>query len=131
MRNSNCMSSFPRNVCVKICVSEDDLARRLYTKHNGIIYSVSTQNFLKNWHFLLPDMHMRDMYSRHSSIVRTVCLNRWVFVYEINVCGFESRFCISLRFSLMKLLCFISSKRQFFVSSICFYSKDKTCHICL
>ena len=131
MRNSNCMSSFPRNVCVKICVSEDDLARRLNTKHNEIIYSVSTQNFLKNWHFLLPDMHMHDMYSRHSSIVRTVCLNRWVFVYEINVCGFESRFCISIRFSLMKLLCFISSKRQFFVSSICFYSKDKTCHICL
>ena len=31
-------------------------------------------------------------YSQHSSIIWPVWLNGWVFVHELNSCGFESRF---------------------------------------
>ena len=33
-----------------------------------------------------------DKYSQHSSIIWPVWLNGWVFVYELNGCGFESRY---------------------------------------
>ena len=36
-------------------------------------------------------MHRTDKYSQHSSIIWPVWLNGWVFVYELNGCGFESR----------------------------------------
>ena len=36
-------------------------------------------------------MHRTDKYSQHSSIIWPVWLNGWVFVYELNDCGFESR----------------------------------------
>ena len=35
-------------------------------------------------------MHRTDKYSQHSSIIWPVWLNGWVFVYELNGCGFES-----------------------------------------
>ena len=37
------------------------------------------------------DMHRTDKYSKHSSIIWSVWLNGWVFVYERSGCGFESR----------------------------------------
>ena len=36
-------------------------------------------------------MHRTDKYSQHSSIIWSVWLNGWVFVYELIVCRFESR----------------------------------------
>ena len=39
------------------------------------------------------DKHRADMYSQHSSIIWPVWLNGWVFIYELNGCGFESRCC--------------------------------------
>ena len=42
-------------------------------------------------------MHRTDKYSQHSSIIWPVWLNGWVFVYELNGCGFESR-CSHLNF---------------------------------
>ena len=38
-------------------------------------------------------MHRTDKYSQHSSIIWPFCLNSWVFVYELNGCGLESRCC--------------------------------------
>ena len=35
-------------------------------------------------------MHCRDKYSQHSSIIWPVWLDGWVFVYELSGCGFES-----------------------------------------
>ena len=35
-------------------------------------------------------MHRTDTYSQHSLIIWPVWLNGWVFVYELNSCGFES-----------------------------------------
>ena len=35
-------------------------------------------------------MHRRDKFSQHSSIIWSVWLNVWVFVYELCSCGFES-----------------------------------------
>ena len=37
-------------------------------------------------------MHRTDKYSQHSSIIWSVWLNRWVFVYELSVCRFECRY---------------------------------------
>ena len=37
-------------------------------------------------------MHRTDKYSQHSSIIFPVEINGWVFVYELSVCGFESRY---------------------------------------
>ena len=42
-------------------------------------------------------MHRTEKYSQHSSIIWPVWLNGWVFVYELNGCGFESR-CSNLNF---------------------------------
>ena len=42
-------------------------------------------------------MHHTGKYSQHSSIVWPVCLNCWVFVYELSGCGFESH-CSHLHF---------------------------------
>ena len=42
-------------------------------------------------------MRRRDKYSQHSSIVLSVWLNGWVFVYELSGSGFES-ICIHLIF---------------------------------
>ena len=42
-------------------------------------------------------MHCTDKYSQHSSIIWPVWPNGWVFVYELNGCGFESR-CSHLNF---------------------------------
>ena len=36
-------------------------------------------------------MHRKDKYSQLSSILWPVCLNGWVFVYKLSVCGVESR----------------------------------------
>ena len=38
-------------------------------------------------------MHCTDKYSQHSSIIWSVWLNGWVFVYGLSGCGFESRCC--------------------------------------
>ena len=35
-------------------------------------------------------MHHTDKYSQHSSIIWSVWLNGWVFVYELSECGFKS-----------------------------------------
>ena len=35
-------------------------------------------------------MHRTDKYSKHSSIIWTVWLNGWVFVYKLTGCGFAS-----------------------------------------
>ena len=35
-------------------------------------------------------MHQTDKYSWYSSIIWTVWLNGWVFIYELSGCGFES-----------------------------------------
>ena len=37
-------------------------------------------------------MHRTDEYSQHSSIIRSVWLNGWVFVYKLSGCGFESSY---------------------------------------
>ena len=42
-------------------------------------------------------MHRTDKYSQQSSIIWSVWLNGWVFVYELNCCAFESR-CSHLNF---------------------------------
>ena len=42
-------------------------------------------------------MHRADKYSQHSSIIWPVWLNGWVFVYELNGCGFQSS-CSQLNF---------------------------------
>ena len=42
-------------------------------------------------------MHRRDKYSQHSSIILPVWPNGWVFVYQLNSCGFGSR-CTHLNF---------------------------------
>ena len=34
-------------------------------------------------------MHRTDKYSQHSSIIWSLCLNGWVFVYKLSGCGFE------------------------------------------
>ena len=34
-----------------------------------------------------------DKYSQHSSIIWSVWLNCWMFVYELSGCGFQSRCC--------------------------------------
>ena len=34
-------------------------------------------------------MHRTDTYSQHTSIIWPVWLNDWVFVYELNGCGFD------------------------------------------
>ena len=38
-------------------------------------------------------MHRTDKNSQHSSIICPVWLNGWVFVYELSICGFQSRCC--------------------------------------
>ena len=38
-------------------------------------------------------MHATCKYSQHSSIIRPVWLNGWVFVYKLSGCGFECRCC--------------------------------------
>ena len=38
-------------------------------------------------------MHCTDKCLQHSSIIWTVCLNGWVFVYKLSGCGFESCCC--------------------------------------
>ena len=38
-------------------------------------------------------MFRTDKYSQHSSIIWPIWLNGWMFVYELNACGFESRYC--------------------------------------
>ena len=48
-------------------------------------------------HTLYSQMHRTDKYSQHSSIIWPIWLNGWVFVYELNGCGFESR-CSHLNF---------------------------------
>ena len=35
-------------------------------------------------------MHLADKYSQHSSMIWSVWLNGWVFVYELRGCGLES-----------------------------------------
>ena len=42
-------------------------------------------------------MHRTDKYSQHCSIIWSVWLNGWVFVYELNGCGFESS-CSNIHF---------------------------------
>ena len=37
-------------------------------------------------------VHCTDKYSQHISIIWSVWLNGWVFVYELSGCGFESRY---------------------------------------
>ena len=37
-------------------------------------------------------MHLTDKYSQHSLTIWPVLLNGWVLVYELSVCGFESRY---------------------------------------
>ena len=39
---------------------------------------------------IYSQMHRTDKYSQHSSIIWTVWLNGWVFVYELSGCVFES-----------------------------------------
>ena len=36
-------------------------------------------------------MHRTDKYAEHSSIIWTIWINAWVFVYESSGCGFEFR----------------------------------------
>ena len=38
-------------------------------------------------------MHRTDNYSQHRSIIYTVALNGWVFIYELSACGFKFRCC--------------------------------------
>ena len=38
-------------------------------------------------------MHRKNKYSQHSSIIWSVWLNGWVFVYQLSGCEFESRCC--------------------------------------
>ena len=39
-------------------------------------------------------MHCTDKYSQHSSIISSVWLNGWVFVYKLGGCGFASGCCL-------------------------------------
>ena len=42
----------------------------------------------------LRDININEIkYSQHSSLIWPVWLNGWVFVYELNGCGFKSRYC--------------------------------------
>ena len=44
-------------------------------------------------------MHRTEKYSQHSSIIWPIWLNSWMFVYELSVSGFKSRYChLNLRF---------------------------------
>ena len=45
----------------------------------------------------LSQLNHTDKYSQHSSVIWTVWLNGWVFVYELSGSGFESR-CSYLNF---------------------------------
>ena len=38
-------------------------------------------------------MHHADKYSQHSSIIKPVCLNGRVFLFELSGCRFESHCC--------------------------------------
>ena len=51
----------------------------------------------RKWHNKNIQMHRADKYSQHSSIVWSIWLNGWVFVYELSGCRFESR-CSHLNF---------------------------------
>ena len=42
-------------------------------------------------------MHLTDKYSQHSSIIWSVWLNGWVFIYKLTGCEFES-YCCHLNF---------------------------------
>ena len=48
-------------------------------------------------------MHPTDNYWEHSSIIRLVWLNVWVYVYELSDCGFKFR-CIHLKFGFRSCL---------------------------
>ena len=50
-------------------------------------------------------MHCRDKYPQHSSIIRSVWPNGWVFFYELSGSGFESS-CSHLRDNLSVLFQF-------------------------
>ena len=43
-------------------------------------------------------MHGPDKYSQHSSVIWSVWLNGWLFLYELSGCGFETRCCSHLSF---------------------------------
>ena len=49
-------------------------------------------------------MHRIDKYSQYSSIIWPVWLNGQVFVYELSGCGFESRCCHLIYYSLLEKL---------------------------
>ena len=51
------------------------------------------------WHDkTYSQIHRTDKYSQHSSIIWSVWLNGWVFVYKLSGCGFEPC-CSHLNFS--------------------------------
>ena len=52
-------------------------------------------------------MHHTDNYSHHSSIIWSVWVNGWVFVYGLSGCGFRSRCCH------LKVMWFIKVKLMF------------------
>ena len=80
--------------------------RTLFLSHKLQIWRLNAKEFLdiqanRECRFTLKlvcdmiitysQMHHTDKYSQHSSIIWPVCLNGWVFVYELSGCGFESR----------------------------------------
>ena len=48
-------------------------------------------------------MHHRGKYSQHSSIIWSVWLNGWLFVYDLAGCGFEPH-CCQLKLQIWRLL---------------------------
>ena len=76
----------PCEFFVATLISEWQLNEWLYF----VIYMHCTDN----------QMHHTDKKSQYSSIILPVWLNAWVFVYEVNGCGFESHCCyLNFRYS--------------------------------
>ena len=63
--------------------------------HSGkLYYRVWIHSETRMWHVITySQIHRTGKHSQHGSIIWSVWLNGWVFVYELNGCGFESCCC--------------------------------------
>ena len=71
-----------------------------------------TLKLVRDMTITYSQMHRTDKYSQHSSIIRLVWLNSWVFVHELSGCGFESG-CCHLYWTCF---CFSSSEKVLLLS---------------
>ena len=50
-----------------------------------------TLKYIRETIITYSEMHCTSKYLQYSSIIKPVCLNGWLFVYELSGCGFEPR----------------------------------------